>query len=115
MDLEFNPYKKGIFSFGKQSHPSDWFEGTIVKTSPAFVKKFRSNKKKEGPSKGEIAQVIATVNGQVTQSTRINGVEYYKVEKSYPFVLEHEPYPLNSNCNYREDVAYFRKKDLDRA
>jgi hypothetical protein len=51
LELGFNPYKKGLLSFGKQSHPSDWVEGSIVKTTPAFANKFRGMKKKEGPSK----------------------------------------------------------------
>jgi hypothetical protein len=51
LELAFNPYKKGMLSFGKQSHPSDWVEGSILKITPAFSAKFRGMKKKKGPTK----------------------------------------------------------------
>jgi hypothetical protein len=40
-------------SFGKQSKPSDTVEGSIVKTNPDFIRKFRTLPagKREGPGK----------------------------------------------------------------
>lgn len=46
LELGYNPHRKGMFSFGKQSSPCDTVEGTIVKTSPAFVAKFRGMSKR---------------------------------------------------------------------
>lgn len=45
-ELAWNPYKKGMLSFGKQTKPSDTVEGSIVKSSPDFIRKFRGMTKK---------------------------------------------------------------------
>ena len=104
-----------MFSFGKQTLPCNWVSGAIVKTSSSFVAKFRKDKKPEGPTKKDIVQTLCIVDGKWNESMKIDGVEFYNMQRDQPCCLEQEPYPLNSNSNYREDIIYKRKKDITRA
>lgn len=55
------------------------------------------------------------MNGIWTEYVKIDGIEYYNLEKDAPCILEYEKYPLNSNSSYREDIIYLEAKDLARA
>ena len=37
IELTFDPFKKGVFSFGKQEKPADYVEGTIWEVKPEFM------------------------------------------------------------------------------
>lgn len=40
LDVSYNPNKKGMFSFGKQKTPMDYFCGTVKKVKKEFLDKF---------------------------------------------------------------------------
>jgi hypothetical protein len=100
MEITFDPYKKGAFSFGKQEKPSDYFEGTIWEVRPEFMTKFIGGKRKEPEEKDRVKD-FGKINGVWNKSIFFNGQEIFCFDRQFPVILEYEKNPLPSDANWR--------------
>ena len=99
-EITFDPFKKGLFSFGKQEKPSDYFEGTVWEVKAEFMAKFLKGKRKE-PDEKERLKDLGKISGIWNKYILFNGTEVFSFDRDFPVVMEYENNPLPSDANWR--------------
>ena len=79
IEVTFDPFKKGVFSFGKQEKPSDFFEGIIWEVKPEFMVKFVAGKRKEPDDKDKVAN-LGKLSGCWNKFVFFNGEEVFSFD-----------------------------------
>ena len=108
LELAYDPFKKGMFSFGKQEKPADYLEGTIWEVRPEFMVKFKAGKRKE-PEEKDRVNSLGKISGIWNKYISFNGKEIFTFDRDFSVTLEYEASPLPSDCNWREDIEYRRR------
>lgn len=86
--MQYNPYKKSMFSFGKQTKEVDILESKIYKMDKIHTIEFRKKFTKNGVDKSLLQNPVSTVSGRMTQELRFDGVVYFDVRKDEPCLYE---------------------------
>jgi hypothetical protein len=58
---------------------------------------------------------LGKVSGIWNKNVMHNGVEIFSFGQEMPLAIEHEPTPLLSDSNWREDIEYRRRNQITRA
>ena len=66
-ELQHNPYKKSMFSLGKQTKPVDIVETKVYKMDKIHTIEFRKKYTKNGIDKSLLKNPVSTVSGRITQ------------------------------------------------
>ena len=67
-EMMFNPYKKSMFSFGKQVKEVDIVEGNIFQVPQDQIDSFRAKFNKEGIAKKYLNNSLSRISGRYTQA-----------------------------------------------
>lgn len=115
--IVFNPDRKGwfkrMFSHAQKTHP-DFFEGIICNQRDFDYKANRGGdleklKKKTG------LDVYAKIEGNWTESMRIDDVEVWNYDRYRPLKLHYINNPLPSDGRFRPDLIALLNHDLPKA
>jgi hypothetical protein len=115
-DIIFNPDKKGWFKrmfSSSQKTTHDFFEGVIC-DSDTFSFKDNKNTEIEKVEKDMEIQVYHKIDGNWTDSLKIDEVEVWNKQYKY-LTLQYINNPLPSDCRFRTDLIALLNLDLFKA
>jgi len=103
--------KKGMFTTSK-TVSKDKVEGIIY--IPKEGGEFSGSERRVSELK-DIKTEIARIKGSWFENVAINDVNYWHVDKIMPLKIILPKNPLPSDCRYREDMIYLRRKNVSYA
>ena len=65
--------------------------------------KFVNGKRKE-PDEKDRLKAYGKISGVWNKYFKYNNEEIFNYDRQFPLILEHEPHPIPSDANWREDI-----------
>jgi hypothetical protein len=121
--LKFNFEQKSMFNvWSHRKEPYDAFIGSISELAPAFVDRKLGElaldyKAKLNPKAAhkDFVKEICKATGTALTEIKFDGKEYWEIDMFKPYRLVQSRTPLPSDSNFRPDVLWLMRDDLDKA
>lgn len=95
-----------------QTTKEDYFEGFVYEVTPSFMRDFLLSPCR--PSDPAIVRTLHKVTGRWTSFIAFDGQTTH-FDNIHLYEMSNEVHPLFSDCSYREDINYLKKKKLETA